>query len=112
MTRINIMRKQKLNSHELADVTGAFISPQCRNAMGGAEETCPYCQHVRATVQHMLWECALNPHRDSNIRPHDVLQERLAWPTTDPTKVDHDNKLLRFAAATRADGLQQRHDAD
>lgn len=78
--------------------------------MGGAEETCPYCQHVCATVQHMLWECTQNPHRDPTIRPHDVLQERLAWPTTDPTKVDHDNKLLRFAAATRADVLQQRHD--
>lgn len=110
LTRINILRKKKLNSHELAVVTGAFISPQCRNAMGGAEETCPYCQHVCATVQHMLWECTQNPHRDPTIRPHDVLQERLAWPTTDPTKVDHDNKLLRFAAATRADVLQQRHD--
>ncbi|CAL1161054.1 unnamed protein product [Cladocopium goreaui] len=110
LTRINILRKKKLNSHELAVVTGAFISPQCRNAMGGAEETCPYCQHVCATVQHMLWECTQNPHRDPTIRPHDVLQERLAWPTTDPTKVDHDNKLLRFAAATRADVLLQRHD--
>ena len=114
LSRINILRRKKLNSHELAVVTGAFISPQCRNAMGGAEETCPYCQHVCATVHHMLWECTQNPHRDSTIRPHDVLQERLAWPTTDPTKVDqdHDNKLLRFAAATRADVLQQRHDAD
>ena len=46
------------------------------------------------------------------LGPHDVLQERLAWLTTDPTKVDHDNKLPRFAAATRADVLQQRHDAD
>ena len=75
LSRINILRRKKLNSHELAVVTGAFISPQCRNAMGGAEETCLYCQHVCATVHHMLWECTQNPHRDSTVRPHDVLQE-------------------------------------
>ena len=31
LARINILRKRKLGSHELAVVTGAFISPQCRN---------------------------------------------------------------------------------
>ena len=109
LNRINLLKKQKLSTDAFATITGAFISPECRNRMGGTTEVCPYCQANCATLEHILWLCKNNPHRDPDLRPIDALQRRMAWPSGLHGRHDHDQRIIMMSAAVRRDVLELRY---
>ena len=103
---VDTMRKLPMNAHTLACLSGGFVSPQAYQVMTQTNQTCPYCGGGLATLQHVIWHCHANPHRPE-VPPHDLLQERMSWPTA-PNAV-HNTKVLRAFTEARAACLAARN---
>ena len=75
------------SKHVVAVLTGAFVSPECRNRQGdGAEEKCPWCNVSMAHYDHVVWTCSSFP----GIRPEkpsDPVVARLGW--GNPAVLEH-----------------------
>ena len=61
-----------------------------------------------ADLEHIMWNCTDNPHRDFDLTPFDIVQKRLAW----PTGPNHERNLqiLKVFGATRQSLLHLRYD--
>ena len=76
--------------------------------MTGEPFPCPWCGNTLADLEHIMWNCTDNPHRDFDLTPFDIVQKRLAW----PTGPNHERNLqiLKVFGATRQSLLHLRYD--
>ena len=95
---------EQSSAHRFAVHTGGFVSNAAFGVMTETPVTCN-CGSP-ATLDHMLWHCAMVP--NANQRPpipHDPLQRRLGWPCGSP----HDEAIVAWMVAIRKYSLSIRH---
>ena len=75
-----LLRASLGNIHEVACLTGAFVSPLRFSVMtrGRSNGRCPFCHHQHGSKEHVLWNC---PARFQVPNKRDNLVEfELGWP--------------------------------
>ena len=102
------LRLGSWDPHIFAAVTGALVSPLCFEKMTQVPCPCPWCGNSLADLEHIMWNCTQNPHRNSDLIPFDILQKRLAWPTG--PNPERNLQILHLFAATRQSLLEMRYD--
>ena len=116
-TRCRVARRRAAlgNVHEVACLTGAFVSPMRYSVMtrGRSNGRCPFCHHPVGSKEHVVWNCParyLVPNRPDNL-----LEFELGWPLSwsQTQVVQHMAKVraevldFRWRATERGGGLDR-----
>ena len=93
------------NIHEVACLTGAFVSPLRYSVMtrGRSDGRCPFCHHPHGSKEHVVWNC---PARfQVPEKPDNLLEFELGWPLSRNLTA-----VIQHMAKVRAEVLRTRYD--
>ena len=88
------------NIHEVACLTGAFVSPLRFSVMtrGRSNGRCPFCHHQHGSKEHVLWNCPARFQVPN--KPNNLVEFELGWPLS-----RNQSQVVQHMAKVRAEAL-------
>jgi len=104
--RVARLRASLGNIHEVACLTGAFVSPMRFSVMtrGRSNGRCPFCHHQHGSKQHVLWNCPAQFQVPN--KPDNLVECELGWPLS-----RNQTQVVQHMAKVRAKVLRIRWDS-